>query len=974
MSTWKFILIDRNGLRTEVPEPIDWVDPEVVVARDHDNGWHGVFFDYGINKLTFNDTGAELIKTEYEEYGVNGEMRVDILFQCSEDNRYDTFYENGRIAFDQYSDTCGDECTVSVGIEDSSDIMLFKNNYEQSVNLNSNIAFDQETVLTDYEWLNKDIEIPGRGLPQVSDGFNNDTQSIQLLDFIGWGTIQQNGQTGTEQGALMPMFASSNLTEIANTAINSSAYYNSDVRFNDGEDSEGTPPFLDIVRNSQLQCFPTLLDFRYTVKGRLIDQSNATRIVDMNLIVRIGEDAANTTLFSNQILVSYEAGTFQTTEFNVSANTTISIQPGEKAYVFILITYQKLSSAAIQSLIVEFDEETEIYFAGISNCEASDAKSYMINEAVSRTVEAITNDNIRFYSSTFGRIDSQPYSINFDPCPGLFSITQGLNIRRKLLIDNSQPGFFTNMKKLFSGLNGIWNIGLTIEPDPNRAGYNRLRFEDWRFFYQDEVSIRFLYPTKITRSIDLSRVYNSMKVGYNKWEAEGTTGLYELMTTRNYRININSIKNELDITTDIICSPYTTEITRRLNSTSNDWKYDNDTFGFCLGRTGADFFVKTFLYNATNITNVSDPNTAYNDIVTPARNAMRWFNYIMQGLRNLKPDSKLIFSNGTGNYIASLQTTSCNIEGKTLAENEDLDVTDFEDIEDAYPITYPETVTFEHPMNYNTFKRIKDDPTVRRKSVSYTCNGTEFEGWIDKISYRPIAGMATVTLIPKNDSLAQLPDPSCGATVSNLTFNSTEDNQMSVDWTEGVAGANYWQLLIFKDGDNYLTANYSTHPVNLTGLPVGNYHVYVVPYCENGLPGANYVDDQFEIALPDFAIELSAVLTTGRNPNNKLQLTATGNTAAISGFSFKFGQCTFNSSIGIEYCLSYPGSLSPPPSSPAGVMSFNTGDTNKMVESGSSTPGADFGYITKVVLFDLVGITPAQITKAVGQTWTLVFL
>src|SRR3954470_15582712 len=106
MSTWKFILTDRNGLRTEVPEPISWIDPEIVIARDNDNGWHGVFFDYGIDKLTFNDIGGQLIKAEYEEYGVNGQMRVDILFQCSEDNTYDSFYENGRIAFDQYSDTC----------------------------------------------------------------------------------------------------------------------------------------------------------------------------------------------------------------------------------------------------------------------------------------------------------------------------------------------------------------------------------------------------------------------------------------------------------------------------------------------------------------------------------------------------------------------------------------------------------------------------------------------------------------------------------------------------------------------------------------------------------------------------------------------------------------------------------------------------------------------------------------------------
>lgn len=970
MSTWKFILTDRNALRTEVPEPINWINPEVVVSRDNDNGWHGIFFDYGIDKLTFVDLGAQLIKAEYEEYGVNGEMRVDILFQCSEDNTYDSFYENGRIAFDQYSDTCGDECSVSVGIEDSSDIMLFKNNYEQKVNLNSNVAFDQETILTDYTWLNKDIEIPNRGLPQTVGGNSPGAQhsiypiEVRLLTPI-FGT----------QIRIRPELTENSISEIADADPAGSNSYQVFPQTSPNLYPTGLSAILDL--NESVNCSTGVFDYKVRLKGHIREQAGNVRQIRIFIVVINvpWSDLGDTTLHQVEIFpeTNFEPGAGPDMDFDQSFEGSCTLETGNPFIAFInFMTFY--NTTVDQFVWVDWDKETEVKLSTVSNCAATDAKSYMINESISRTVEAITNDNIRFYSSTFGRTDSQPYAINFDPCPGLFSITDGLNIRRKLLIDNSQPGFFVTMKQLFTGLNGIWNIGLTIEKDPNRNGYNRLRFEDWKFFYQDDVNLRFNYPTKITRSIDINRLFNSMKAGYNKWEAEGTTGLYELMTIRNYRININAISKELDITTDIICAPYTIEITRRLATTTEDWKYDNEVFGFCLKRTVDGFAVEVFLDNAINVTNVSDPNSGYNAITTPARNAMRWFNFIMQGLRNLKSDSKLIFSSGTGNYIASLQTTSCNIEGKVIIENEDIDVTDFEVIEDAFPITFPELVTFDHPMNYNAFKRIKDDATIRYKSVSYTCNGTEYEGWIEKISYKPIDGMASITLIPKNNAIVHLPDPSCNASVSGISFTPGGDNEMIIDWTEDTAGASYWQLLIFKDGLNYLTANYPAHPVNLTGLPVGNYHVYVVPYCDNGLPGTNYVDDQFEITLPDFAIELSGVLTTGRNPNNKLQLTATGNTGAPSGFSFKFGQCTFNTSIGAENCRAYPGSPIPPPTAPSGVMSFNTGDTTKMVESAYATPGADFGYITKIVLYDLVGITAAQITKAVGQTWTLVFL
>ncbi len=42
MSLWKFILIDRNGIRTEVPEPLNWDDPEIVVSREKQGrmAWH----------------------------------------------------------------------------------------------------------------------------------------------------------------------------------------------------------------------------------------------------------------------------------------------------------------------------------------------------------------------------------------------------------------------------------------------------------------------------------------------------------------------------------------------------------------------------------------------------------------------------------------------------------------------------------------------------------------------------------------------------------------------------------------------------------------------------------------------------------------------------------------------------------------------------------------------------------------------
>jgi hypothetical protein len=715
----------------------------------------------------------------------------------------------------------------------------------------------------------------------------------------------------------------------------------------------------------------------------LKDISNATRIVDMNLIIRQGPNPSATTLLSNQILVSYEAGSPVTTEFSASYSDFVPIQLGYKIYIFAVINYVKTSSAVLQSLVVEFDQTNTISFTGTSYCEATNAKSYMINEAVSRTVESITNDQIRFYSTFFGRRNSQPYSININTCAGEFAISNGLNVRRRLLKDGTQPGFFVTLKQLFEETKAMWNTGLTIEPDLNRTGYNRLRFEDWRYFYQDEVGIRFNYPTKITRAVDTNRVFNRIVVGYNKWTAGEYSGLDEFMTKRNYRININAISNELDATTDIICSPYTIEITRRLDTGTDDWQYDNEVFGFFTQVSSDTPVIETFGGFTTGVENVNDPNTCYNGRRSPARIAMQWFNWVMQGLRNLQPDSKLIFTSGEANYIAKYGLLSCNIEAEPLQENENIDVTDFEDSNNARPILYPETLTFDHPLNFNLFTRIKNDPALKFKSIEVNCNGTMIPAWLKSISYKPEQGQATVVAIPKNGSIIPEPPPPipCQATIVDgsvtLTDFDWEAGTATVDFTEGNGGATQWFYIITQGstpgagtGFNGVT---TVHPFEVSGLTPGTWSVFIAPYCTSDEVGLNYGTGTFDLPAPPFKIELSAHLTTGLQPNNKLVLTATsvGNVPSPIGFSFNWGQCVYNTTVPAEYCRAFPGSVLPLPTN---TITFNIGDITQTGNSVNSVPGANFGYITKIVLYNLTGISSADINKAAGQGWTLEFM
>ena len=983
---WRFTLINSAGVETVVENPQGWENVSASIDRDPD--WHGVFFDYVANNLTFYGTGAQLLKDEYEVNGFSGVMGLRVEYQCQTPGVYEIFYE-GSITFSSYSDTCGDECTVTVGVEDADDVMLFKNNYQQSIDLNRAIAFDGVTLLQDYDRLNVDLLIPSRGIPQRSASSNSELQAIDFVSpdpaigaYPGWSSIASGGSTGTEQGAAMPIFNTADTTEIADTNINSAPYYDTNAgRFNDGNNSTGSPAFINIAK-STLKCFPNSLRLVTRVKGRFIDNTIASRVVNLTLNVRVGPNPADTDLAYSQTMVDYEINAIsKTTEFDINADIGLNIQYGSNVYVYIIVTYFKSSSAALIQERLEFDEECNITFSGISYCDPGDSRVYYVNEAVSRAVEAITNDRIRFYSEMFGRVDSQPYAMNDTGCAGLMAITSGLMLRRRNLTDTTQPGFFVTMEQLFKGLNGIWHIGLTIEPDTNRVGYNRLRFEDYRFFYKPEVGIIFNMPVdnKITRTAETDRMYNRMKVGYNKWTAGQYSGLDEYMTKRTYRINVSAESKELDATTDFICSTYTIEIIRRLDQTTQDYQYDNDIIAFCLGdkTPTQDYRITMLNEEGYSITNILDPGSCYNGRVSPARNAMRWFNWIIQGIRTLGNNSQLIFSSGEGNYVASYGLNICNIEGQPLSEMENIQITDFQEISEGTPLLFPERIEFQHPLNWNLFTRIRKETDLRYKAVMVRCNNVDTYGWIKTIDYKPNEGIADIVLWPKNNKAVQLPQPPvCNAAIQegSITITGFDYNtkKATVDFVESIPGATFWSYIITKgtvpaesEGFNGVT---TVHPFEVTGLEPGTWSVFLVPYCDENRPGPSYASGTFELPAPPCSIIIYAKLTrspAGRN-HVRLYIDIQGtNRPAFA--SFNWGYCYYRYGAG-QRCHSFPGA---DPATPTNLVTFgpNTPEHTEW-DSVLNTVSEPEGYIQKIVIFGLSGITSAQITKNTEPEFT----
>lgn len=143
---YKFTLINRNGIRTEIDEPVGWDGVSISVSRDKEK--HGIFFDYQGNDFEFY-SGADIIKDEYDVYGIEGNLMFEVQYSC--DREWKIMY-TGRLLFAQYEYNDA-SCSARLPIETTSEVIELVNRIDQEVNLESLTAFDGVTALQKYNQL-----------------------------------------------------------------------------------------------------------------------------------------------------------------------------------------------------------------------------------------------------------------------------------------------------------------------------------------------------------------------------------------------------------------------------------------------------------------------------------------------------------------------------------------------------------------------------------------------------------------------------------------------------------------------------------------------------------------------------------------------------------------------------------------------------------------------------------------------------
>lgn len=730
MIDWNFILNPDTADELTIDEPVGWSDIIFEIVRD--KKYHGISIAYSANNIKLIGAGAAYLKQQYELYGIDAAVNIKIQAICDDEVQDE---ETFKLEFGRYQELCGDECSIEIGIEETSCFNLFRNNFDKKVDMKSAVAFDKITALENYAALFKNITIPGKAIMLIDHAATEPAITEELTEQVSWSAAQG-------EGVIWPAFQN-----LINGGFGSFVVSSIPEWISGGG---GTfPPYLStlpaMVNTTELlgdiQCDLQNVELSFRLKGQIVYAG----IVNTDLIVKVFRLPAGLDPsvpgnwiqeYSNALMP--QITTSGTYPFDLSATIPLTITQGDLIYFYVYVDFAT-TAVTVGDFEITQDIESFIKVEAEAMCEDSTADVNLVYETLARACESMTNKCMKIKSDYYGRTNSEPDAYANDGCGALKALLSGLYLRNAEV-----PQFFISMKELVDGLQCIDNIGFSLS---NVTGQETMTIEPAREFYQDIEIMQVLDASKITKRVLADEHPGIIKSGYEKWEVESIGGLDEFNSTREHRLTIQNAKTTVDLVCKFIAGGYAIEITRQQSFAATgaaDTKYDNDTFIICLDRLyDYDYIVEQGI--PSGAANVFHPQTVVNFRISPLRNLMRWAKMFLGCYRDYTAaDSKIIFVSGTGNFLAEgFMNDACSPEAMAVPENIDIEDGIFLDTEEAKPILRPESITFEYPMSLKDFKKIRANPYGY---ILHACGSTNQKAHIMKISYKPNAGTAAYEL------------------------------------------------------------------------------------------------------------------------------------------------------------------------------------------------------------------------------------
>ncbi|WP_338813418.1 hypothetical protein V9L05_18750 [Bernardetia sp. Wsw4-3y2] len=210
----------------------------------------------------------------------------------------------------------------------------------------------------------------------------------------------------------------------------------------------------------------------------------------------------------------------------------------------------------------------------VSTFPASQAKAFMIYEALNKTLENAVSIKRVLLSKFFGRTDSQPRSYPKKGQGSWLALTSGLWIRDFKEGKNATVSF----EDMWRSLNAVFNIGMGVE---RISDEDYFVVEEVEYFYQDKVWKEFKNIKDIDIEVADDLRYNGYSYGFEKYENEAFNSLDEFLTKHSRSNDNKTTSNMYSKVSKYIMSGYAIEVTRRKQfekTATTSSEYDDDNF------------------------------------------------------------------------------------------------------------------------------------------------------------------------------------------------------------------------------------------------------------------------------------------------------------------------------------------------------------------------------------------------------------
>lgn len=408
-----------------------------------------------------------------------------------------------------------------------------------------------------------------------------------------------------------------------------------------------------------------------------------------------------------------------------------------------------------------------------TNCQ-----SIFIHDAGGQICDRITGEDESFYSEILGSDQTVYRQYEDDGCFWNHVEAKGLQIRRYSLIEKP---FFQSFKQWWEGVNPIFNLGLGYE---NFNNQQVIRVEDKRHFYDDsEVSLNISNVRDIVRKYDENRLFKAIRMGYKKWQSDDVSGIDDAQTKKTYATRLQKSGKDITIESEFIAASLAIETTRRkTREKSADYKFDNEAFIIAIRPNPIDISPETspdvtdyepeLDENFSSIENLLNADTRYNIRLTPARNFLRWLEWLSGGLQKY-PSDPFKFTAGEGNYDMSSTSyaVDCDNYLEPLSEKQDVEISD-----DPFHLALLYEIRV--PLSWEEYALIRDN---RKKAIGISQTEEDhIKFFIQELSYTPDRGEAVINAWPV-EVLEIITLETLGSTQVCFTDTSCDDSYLTED-------------------------------------------------------------------------------------------------------------------------------------------------------------------------------------------------